>query len=84
MNEARGAEGVGKSNTVGDNKMKSLSRAIREAQELKARHKYHGQIAIRKYQLSPRKLSFHFAKNASVGDKGGAAYGDPYEVIAIV
>lgn len=64
--------------------MNALSKAVKEAGELKAKHKYHGQIAIRKYQLTPRKLSYHFSRGASVGDKGGAMAGDPYEVVAIV
>jgi len=64
--------------------MTALNAAIKEAKELKSKHRYAGQISVRKYQSSPRKLSYHFSRNASVGDRGGFLTGDPYEVVAVV
>lgn len=64
--------------------MTTLKAAIKEAKEFKSKHKYVGQIAIRKYVLAPRKLSYHFSEGVSVGDRGCVLTGDPFQVVAVV
>lgn len=64
--------------------MKILETAMQEAKEAKERNGYIGQIAIRQYELHPRKLTKHFTKDVHVGDRGGYQTGNPYVVVAVI